>query len=74
MYTVHFYAATHGDDLRQRTEEAVNSGIPVFISESGAMEASGEGQVDLESESLWLALLERLGISYIRKYLTRYDL
>ena len=74
MYTVHFYAATHGDDLRQRTEEAVNSGIPVFISESGAMEASGEGQVDLESEALWLALLDRLGISYIRKYLTRNDL
>ena len=43
MYTVHFYAATHGDYLRDRMEAAVQKGIPVFISESGATEASGDG-------------------------------
>ena len=65
MYTVHFYAATHGDDLRQRTEDAVKSGIPVFISECGAMEASGDGPVDAESEEAWIAMCERLGISWL---------
>ena len=65
MYTVHFYAATHGDDLRQRTEEAVKSGIPVFISECGAMEASGDGPIDMESEEAWIAMCERMGISWI---------
>jgi endoglucanase len=65
MYTVHFYAATHGDDLRQRTEDAVKSGIPVFISECGAMEASGDGPVDTESEEAWIAMCERLGISWL---------
>ncbi|MBR1688596.1 MAG: glycoside hydrolase family 5 protein [Prevotella sp.] len=65
MYTVHFYAATHGDDLRQRTERAVRAGIPVFISESGATEASGDGKIDPESEEQWIQLCERLGISWV---------
>ena len=74
MYTVHFYAATHGDDLRQRTEDAVRQGIPIFISECGAMEASGEGPIDLESEAQWVAMCHRLGISFVKKYLTIHDL
>jgi endoglucanase len=65
MYTVHFYAATHGDYLRQRTEEAVKKGIPVFISESGATEASGDGKIDPESEEQWIQMCERLGISWV---------
>ncbi len=65
MYTVHFYAATHGDYLRQRTEDAVKKGIPVFISESGATEASGDGKIDPESEELWIQMCERLGISWV---------
>ncbi len=65
MYTVHFYAATHGDDLRQRTEEAVKQGIPIFISECGAMEASGDGMIDTESTKHWIQMCERLGISYL---------
>ena len=65
MYTVHFYAATHGDDLRQRTEEAIKKGIPVFISECGAMEASGDGDIDMESEEQWIQMCERLGLSWL---------
>ena len=65
MYTVHFYAATHGDYLRNRMEEAVNKGIPVFISESGATEASGDGKIDPESEEQWIQLCERLGVSWV---------
>ncbi len=74
MYTVHFYAATHGDDLRQRTEDAVRHGIPIFISECGAMEASGEGPIDSESETQWIAMCNRLGISFVKKFLTTQDL
>ena len=65
MYTVHFYAATHGDYLRERTEEAVKKGIPVFISESGATEASGDGKIDPVSEEQWIQMCERLGISWV---------
>ena len=40
-------------------------GIPVFISESGATEASGDGKIDPESEEQWIQLCERLGVSWI---------
>ena len=60
-----FYAATHGEDLRKRTEDAIRSGIPVFISECGAMEASGDGPVDMDSEEQWIGMCERLGISWL---------
>ncbi len=66
MYTVHFYAATHGDDLRQRTEDAVRRGIPIFMTEWGAMDAAGEGATDEDSERQWIALCERLGITMIK--------
>ena len=65
MYTVHFYAATHGDDLRQRMESAVKKGIPVFISECGAMEATGDGPVDMESEEQWIQMCERMSVSWV---------
>ncbi len=65
MYTVHFYAATHGDYLRERTEAAAKKGIPVFISESGATEASGDGKIDPASEEKWISMCERLGISWV---------
>ena len=65
MYTVHFYAATHGEYLRERTEAAVKKGIPVFISESGATEASGDGKIDPDSEEQWIQMCERLGISWV---------
>src|SRR5262245_46851906 len=34
MYSVHFYADTHKDWLRKRTQAAIDHGIPVFVSES----------------------------------------
>jgi len=33
MYTVHFYATTHKQWLRDRTDEAIKKGLPIFISE-----------------------------------------
>ncbi len=53
MYTVHFYAATHGQWLRDRAENAIAAGIPVFISECAACEASGDGRIDREEWDIW---------------------
>ena len=33
MYAVHFYAATHKDDLRNKVKTAISNGLPVFVSE-----------------------------------------
>ena len=65
MYTVHFYAATHGKQLRDRTDEALNSGLPVFISESAGMEASGDGPINPVAWQAYIDWMEAKGLSWI---------
>ena len=65
MYTLHYYASTHKEYLRDRMEDAVKRGIPIFVSESGVTEASGNGVIDPESQQLWLDRMEKLKISWL---------
>ncbi len=65
LYTLHFYAGTHRDDLRNRLETCVQSGLPVFVSEFGMCDASGNGANDFDSAAKWLELLDRYHISYL---------
>lgn len=46
MYTMHFYAGTHKQWLRDRTNEAIRKGLPIFVSECAGMQATGDGQID----------------------------
>lgn len=64
MYTLHFYAATHTDDLRSRLEGAVNSGLPVFISEFGMCDASGNGGNDFGQAEKWMELIDKYNLSF----------
>lgn len=54
MYTCHFYAGTHGQSLRDRCDYALKKGIPVFISESAGMEASGDGPINYPEWQKWI--------------------
>lgn len=65
MYTLHFYAATHTDDLRSKLVTAVENGLPVFVSEYGICDASGSGAIDKTQADLWVETLDDYGISYI---------
>lgn len=65
MYTLHFYAATHTDDLRSRLETCVNNGLPVFISEFGMCDASGNGANDFDQTQKWMDLMDDYNISFI---------
>lgn len=65
MYTMHFYAATHGKYLRDRTDAAIKSGLPVFISESAGMEASGDGPLDLKAWQEYIDWMESKKLSWI---------
>jgi len=65
MYTMHFYAATHGKELRDRTDKAIQSGLPVFISESAGMEASGDGPLDLKAWQDYRDWMEARKLSWI---------
>ncbi len=64
MYTLHFYAATHKDDLRNKMISAVESGLPVFVTEYGICDASGSGGIDTESADEWVRVMDEYGISY----------
>ena len=64
MYTLHFYAGTHGADLRQRLDSALGAGLPIFVSEWGASRADGSGGVFLEESKVWLDFLDERGISW----------
>ena len=65
MYTLHFYAATHQADLRERLRTAVEGGLPVFVTEFGICEASGDGKIDYDSADAWVELMDELNVSYI---------
>lgn len=64
MYTLHFYAATHKEDLRNKMVNAVEAGTPVFVSEYGLCYASGNGGNDLEQAQSWIDTMDQKGISY----------
>ena len=65
MYTVHFYAATHKQSLRDRTDAAIAAGLPVFISESAGMQASGDGALDYPEWNKWITWMEKNKLSWI---------
>lgn len=65
MYTLHFYAGTHKDYLRDRLKNAVEGGLPVFVSECAGMEASGDGPLNIEEYNKWIDLLEQLKVSWV---------
>ncbi|MET0242916.1 MAG: glycoside hydrolase family 5 protein [Flavitalea sp.] len=65
MYTVHFYAATHKQWLRDRTDKAIADGLPIFVSESAGMEATGDGPLNLEEWDRWITWMESRKISWI---------
>lgn len=65
MYTLHFYAATHKQPLRDRADYAFNKGIPIFISESAGMEATGNGPLNEEEWERWIQWAEDKKISWV---------
>lgn len=65
MYTMHFYAGTHKQALRDAMKKAVEHGTPVFLSEYGAMDASGDGALNYEEWEQWIRLADSLKVSWI---------
>lgn len=64
MYAVHFYAATHKDDLRNKVQSALDSGLPIFVSEFGLCDASGNGSIDYDQSDAWFDLINDKNLSY----------
>lgn len=65
MYTMHFYAGTHGKELRDRTDEAIKNGLPIFVSECAGMEATGDGPMNYKSWQEFTDWMEEKKISWL---------
>lgn len=63
-YTLHFYAATHKEQLRAWGQEALNNGAPLFVTEWGTGTADGKGFVDVGSTNTWINWLNERGIAH----------
>lgn len=64
MYAIHFYAGTHKDDLRKKMTAALDAGLPLFCSEFGICDASGNGDIDPEEADKWIKAMDEAGMSY----------
>lgn len=72
LYTLHFYACTHGADIRANGQAALDAGLPVFVTEWGATTAdgglpdpvTGEGQLCEDEGQAWMDWMSENRISW----------
>ena len=65
MYTLHFYADTHRDNIRNKAQTALNKNLPIFVSEFGICDASGNGNINEEEANIWIDFLNKNNISWV---------
>lgn len=65
VYSLHFYAGTHGGWLRDRAAAVIGAGIPLIVSESSGSEASGMGANNYAEWEAWFDLMDANQISWI---------
>ncbi|MCI8514433.1 MAG: cellulase family glycosylhydrolase [Lachnospiraceae bacterium] len=65
MYSLHFYAATHGDNIRSKLLSAREKQLAILISEFSICDASGNGAVDYGQAEAWYDLIKNNNISYV---------
>ncbi len=66
MYTLHFYACTHGAAIRSKAQTARSRGLPMFVTEWGATHADGgvDGVVCESEARAWHDFLDTANISW----------
>merc|ERR1712187_584599 len=61
-YTLHFYATSHRQDVRDKAQYAVSKGLPLFVTEWGTCEYDGNGRLDFEEVRRWLNFMDQNSI------------
>ncbi len=64
-YTLHFYAGTHRQELRDKAKAALARGAAIFVTEWGTSEANGNGILDDKETRLWWDFMEENKLSYL---------
>nr|ABI94085.1 endo-beta-1,4-glucanase [uncultured bacterium] len=65
LYALHFYADTHKQWLRDRLNTVLDAGLPVFISEFGTCDSSGNGGYNPWEAQQWIDLANRRNVSWM---------
>ena len=73
MYALHFYSGTHKDYLREKAKNALNNNVPIFVSEFGVSDASGNGGVYLDEANKWMDFIKENNLSFINWSLSDKD-
>lgn len=63
-YTLHFYAGTHRQELRDKAEIAMNKGLALFVTEFGTTDANGDGPVYKEETAKWMEFMDLHKLSW----------
>ncbi|NJB72282.1 endoglucanase [Saonia flava] len=63
-YTLHYYAATHKQELRDIAQLALNNDIPLFVTEYGVTQATGDESIDEAEANVWWDFLDQHKISW----------
>lgn len=63
-YTLHFYAGTHFENLRAKGDAALNAGLALFVTEWGAVNADGGGNVNETSTNAWVEWMKANKLSH----------
>jgi endoglucanase len=63
-YTLHFYAASHKQSLRNKALTALNNGVALFVTEFGTVEYTGNGPVDSAETRTWMNFMEYHQVSW----------
>ncbi len=64
MYTLHFYAGSHGKELRAKAEKALDKGLPLFVTEWGTTLNTGGGDIYPAESKQWLQWMQKRNISW----------
>lgn len=64
-YTLHFYAGTHKQGLRDKAKKALDLGVALFVTEWGTVNANGDGAIDRESTEAWLDFMREHRLSHL---------
>jgi len=58
-YVLHFYAATHKQNLRNKAAAALKAGAALMVTEWGTSQANGSGKLDYAETQKWLEFMDR---------------
>lgn len=64
-YSCHFYAGSHKGEIQSQIDYCIENNLPVFISECGITNASGNGEIYADKYRAWIDFLNERNLSFV---------